>query len=126
MSRMACLMAGRVGPGGGSPILFSAGRFDATGLEEGVGDHGHQCVSADPCPGSAFERAAQIRKPQIKLSPQSDQRSMHGSRLLPSSAAYDPVCFANCAREAALCQSDAQTNAYWMQSATSHDDEVRT
>jgi hypothetical protein len=45
-SRMACLMAGMLGCGGGPPLLFFPSRcFEAAGLEEGVGDHGHQGVS---------------------------------------------------------------------------------
>ena len=44
-SRMACLMAGRLGCGGGPPILLFPSRgLEAAGLEEGVGDHGHQGV----------------------------------------------------------------------------------
>ena len=39
-SRMACLMAGRLGCGGGPPILFFPSRgLEAAGLEEGVSDH---------------------------------------------------------------------------------------
>ena len=53
---MACLMAGMVGCGGGPPILFFPSRgLEAAGLEEGIGDHGHQGVSVQPEPGSAFE-----------------------------------------------------------------------
>src|SRR5450631_3249624 len=55
-SRMACLMAGMPGCGGGPPALFFPSRcFEAAGLEEGVGDHGHQGVSVQPGPGSTFE-----------------------------------------------------------------------
>jgi hypothetical protein len=55
-SRMACLMAGRLGCGGGPPILFFPSRgLEAAGLEEGVGDHGHQGVPVKSDPGSAFE-----------------------------------------------------------------------
>jgi len=43
---MACLIAGMLGCGGGPPILFfPSRRFEAAGLEECVGDHGHQGVS---------------------------------------------------------------------------------
>jgi len=46
-SRMACLMAGHARfVGGGPPTLFFPPRcLEAAGLEEGVGDHGHQGVS---------------------------------------------------------------------------------
>jgi hypothetical protein len=45
-SRMACLIAGMLGCGGGPPILFFPSRcFEAAGLEECVGDHRHQRVS---------------------------------------------------------------------------------
>ena len=56
MSRMACRMAGMLGCGGGPPILFFPPRgFKAAGLEEGVGDHRHQCVSMQTGPGPTFE-----------------------------------------------------------------------
>jgi hypothetical protein len=46
MSRMACLIGGMLGCGGGPPILFFPSRcFEAAGLEECVGDHCHQGVS---------------------------------------------------------------------------------
>jgi hypothetical protein len=36
--------------------LFSPlGLAEALALEEGVGDHGHQCVAMEPMPGSALE-----------------------------------------------------------------------
>ena len=55
-SRMACLMAGMLGCGGGPATLFFPSRcFEAAGLEEGVSDHGHQGVSVQPGPGSALE-----------------------------------------------------------------------
>ena len=45
-SRMACLMAGMLGCGGGPPILFFPPRcFEAARLKEGVCDHDHQGVS---------------------------------------------------------------------------------
>src|ERR1700690_758637 len=54
--RMACLMACMLGCGGGPPILFFPSRcFEAAGLEEGIGDHGHQGVSGESGPGSTFE-----------------------------------------------------------------------
>ena len=50
-SRMACLMAGMVGCGGGPPTLFFPSRcFDAAGLEESEGDHRHQAMSVQPGP----------------------------------------------------------------------------
>ena len=53
---MACLMAGMLGCGGGPPRLFFSSRcFEAAGLAEGVGDHGHQGVSVYPGPRSTFE-----------------------------------------------------------------------
>ena len=53
---MACLMAGMLGCGGGPPILFFPSRcLEAAGLKECIGDHGHQGVSVQPGPGSAFE-----------------------------------------------------------------------
>ena len=56
MFRIACLTAGMLCCGGGSPILFFPSRcFEAAGLEKGVGDHGHQGVSVEPSPGSTFE-----------------------------------------------------------------------
>ena len=46
MSRIACLMAGMLGCGGGPAILFFPPRcFEAAGLKEGVGDHRHQRMS---------------------------------------------------------------------------------
>jgi hypothetical protein len=44
---MACLMAGKLGCGGGSPdsFFFPSRCFVAAGLEEGVGDHGHKGLS---------------------------------------------------------------------------------
>ena len=42
-------MAGMLGCGGGPPTLFLPSRcFEAAGLEEGAGDHGHQGVSVNP------------------------------------------------------------------------------
>ena len=35
--------------------FFSSRCFETAGLEEGVGDHGHQGVSVYPSPGSTFE-----------------------------------------------------------------------
>lgn len=56
MSRVACLMAGMVGCGGGPGILFFPPRcFEAAGLQEGVGDHRHQGVSVQARPGPALE-----------------------------------------------------------------------
>ena len=53
---MACLMAGRLGCGGGPPIFFFPTRgLEAAGLKEGIGHHGHQSVSVQPEPRSAFE-----------------------------------------------------------------------
>ena len=44
--KIAFLMAGMVGCGGGPSILFFPSRcFEAAGLEKGVGDHCHQGVS---------------------------------------------------------------------------------
>ena len=55
-SRMACLMAGRLGCGGGPPIFFfRPAALRRRDLKEGIGDHGHQSVSVQPEPGSAFE-----------------------------------------------------------------------
>lgn len=49
-------MAGMVGCGGGPGILFFPSRcLEAAGLKEGVGDHCHQGVSVQSCPGSAFK-----------------------------------------------------------------------
>jgi hypothetical protein len=46
MSRIACLMAGMLGCGGGPETLFFPSRcFEAAGLKEGVGDHRHQRMS---------------------------------------------------------------------------------
>jgi hypothetical protein len=43
---MACLIAGRLGCGGGPAILFSpSGLLEALCLQEGQGDHCHQRVS---------------------------------------------------------------------------------
>ena len=45
-SRMACLMAGMLGCGGGAPTLFFPTREpEAARLEEGVSDHAHQGMS---------------------------------------------------------------------------------
>ena len=44
-SRMACLMAGMLGCGGGPRLFFPSRCFEAAGLEEGVSDHGHQGMS---------------------------------------------------------------------------------
>ena len=56
MSRMARLIAGMLGCGGGPPILFFPSRcFEAAGLEEGIGDHRHERVAVQAMPGSAFE-----------------------------------------------------------------------
>ena len=54
-SRMACLMAGGLGCGGGPPNFFPSRGLEAAGLEEGVSDHGHQGGPVQPNPGSAFE-----------------------------------------------------------------------
>jgi hypothetical protein len=35
--------------------FFSSRCFEAAGLEDGIGDHGHQGVSVQPGPGSAFK-----------------------------------------------------------------------
>ncbi len=49
-------MAGMVGCGGGPPTLFFPSRCsEAVGLEEGIGNHRHQCVSVQSGPGSTFE-----------------------------------------------------------------------
>ncbi len=56
MSRMACLTAGMVGCGGGPGILFFPSRGgEAAGLQEGIGDHGHQGVPVQAGPGSALK-----------------------------------------------------------------------
>ena len=56
MSRIACLTAGMLGCGGGPGTLFFPSRCgEAAGLEEGVGDHCHQCVSVQPRPRPALE-----------------------------------------------------------------------
>lgn len=48
---MACRTAGKLGFGGGPAILFPPfGLLEAEGLEEGEGDHGHQCVSVQALP----------------------------------------------------------------------------
>lgn len=45
---IACLMAGRLGFGGGPEILFPPfGLLEAKRLEEGESDHGHQRVSVE-------------------------------------------------------------------------------
>ena len=45
---MACLVAGMLGCGRGPAILFFQSRcFEAAGLEEGIGDPGHQAVFVD-------------------------------------------------------------------------------
>ena len=45
-SRMACLMAGMLGCGGGPETLFFPSRCgEASRLKEGVGDHRHQGMS---------------------------------------------------------------------------------
>ncbi len=55
-SRIACRTAGRLGCGGDPPIVFFPSRgLEAAGLEEGVGDHGHQGVPVQSDPRSAFE-----------------------------------------------------------------------
>src|SRR4029077_18420742 len=55
-SRIACLMAGMLGCGGGPEILFFPSRcFLAAGWEEGVAAHRHQRVSMESRPGSTFE-----------------------------------------------------------------------
>lgn len=51
MSRMACLIAGMVGCGGGPATLFFPSRcFEAARLEEGEGDHCHQAMSVQSFP----------------------------------------------------------------------------
>ena len=53
---MACLTAGMLGRGGGPETLFFPSRcFEAAGLEEGVGDHRHECVTMKALPGPALE-----------------------------------------------------------------------
>ncbi|CAO1655128.1 hypothetical protein NYA22BAC_03495 (plasmid) [Parasphingorhabdus sp. NYA22] len=48
---MACLIAGRLGCGGGPAILFPPlGLLDATGLQECQGNHRHQHMSVKPLP----------------------------------------------------------------------------
>ena len=48
---MACLIAGKLGCGGGPAVLFfPLGLLEALGLQEGQGDHGHQRVSVQPLP----------------------------------------------------------------------------
>ena len=50
-SRMACLMAGMLGRGGGPVIpFFPSRRFEAAKLEKGEGDRRHQAMSVQPCP----------------------------------------------------------------------------
>jgi hypothetical protein len=56
-------MVGMLGCGGGPGILFPSRCFEATGLEEGEGDHCHQAVSVQPCPRSAFK----VIKPELFL-----------------------------------------------------------
>ena len=49
-------IAGRLGCGGGPILFFSPSRrFEAAGLQEGVGDHGHKACRCRPRPGSTFE-----------------------------------------------------------------------
>ena len=53
---MACLIAGRLGFGGGPEILFFPfGLFAPKLLEEGERDHGHQRVSVQSFPRPTFE-----------------------------------------------------------------------
>jgi len=48
---MACLIAGRLGFGGGPEILFPPfGLLEPKGLEEGESNHGHQRVSMQTFP----------------------------------------------------------------------------
>ena len=56
MAKSGCRIAGRLGCGGGPGILFSpTSVLEAAGLQEGIGDHRHQCVSVKPCPGASLE-----------------------------------------------------------------------
>lgn len=53
---MACLTAGMVGCGGGPATLFFPSRsLEAAGLQKGIGDHRHQCVSVQSRPGPPLE-----------------------------------------------------------------------
>jgi len=76
---MAARIAGWVGCGGGPLLLFFPLRlFEATGLEEGLGDHGHERVPVQPAsPGAGImvfimacmesipgRRAVLVRQPQ--------------------------------------------------------------
>ena len=48
---MACLMAGRVGCGGGLGLLFFPTRcLQAAGLQEGERDHAHEGMSVEALP----------------------------------------------------------------------------
>ena len=53
---MACLMAGRLGCGGGPGLLFFPFCLvETAGLQEGVGDHRHQRVAVQARPGATLE-----------------------------------------------------------------------
>ena len=53
---MARRIAGKVGCGGPTAILFSPARFGETSaLQVGVGDHRHQGVAMETLPGAALE-----------------------------------------------------------------------
>jgi|KBSMisStaDraftv2_1062788.scaffolds.fasta_scaffold240412_2 hypothetical protein len=55
-STIAWRTAGRLGWGGGPLILFFPPHLcEATMLQEGVGDHGHQRVTMKTLPGSSLE-----------------------------------------------------------------------
>jgi hypothetical protein len=63
---MAWRTAGKLGWGGGPLILFFPPHLcEATVLEEGVSDHGHECMTMEALPGSSLK----VIKPEFLLQP---------------------------------------------------------